>query len=366
MEGQRRPGETLLKQRHRTSETSSVKFTPAIRFEDTMSTEHQTPKYTTTISFNEIHAEKRKKETGGPGFIHTLEVLVKELVPLYAERLDELTLESAINTSNESVGAVSVMKDLKGYVQPQAFEKSGNADGKLATAKDIEALIRNDMNRCFPPCTEDGVMEGITLAEMQPILRLHGIFIEEADLGQTTFAYVRDCRDQLMTVRVLGEAMTESPITVRRPTEAWPFPSFMGPRCSAESSKRRGILDPKIGHLASLEKAMKEDEAEEDSLGAARLLWLNTKEERTTRREALLARAEDAVTALTDLKKGKAVLRLKEKTKALQDEEILQDDYEKILSEAEQKVMGFQLDKYGAKMLLAPAKKKFSRAEKNK
>ena len=139
----------------------------------------------------------------------------------------------------------------------------------------------------------------------------------------------------------------------------------MGPRCSAESSKRRGILDPKIGHLASLEQEMKEDEAEEDSLGAARLLWLNTKEERTTRKEALLARAEDAVTALTDLKKGKAVLRLKEKTKALQNEEILQDDYQKILSEAEQKVMGFQLDKYGTKMLLAPAKKK-SRAEKNK
>ena len=158
-------------------------------------------------------------------------------------------------------------------------------------------------------------MEGITLAEMQPILRLHGIFIEEADLRQTTFAYVRACRTQLMTVRVLGEAMPESPITVRRPTEAWPFPSFMGPRCSAENSKRRGILDPKIGHLASLEQAMKEDEAEEDSLGAARLLWLNTKEERTTRREALLARAEDAVTVLTDLKKGKAVLRLKEKTK---------------------------------------------------
>ena len=35
MEGQRRPGETLLKQRHRTSETSSVKFRPARRVEDT-------------------------------------------------------------------------------------------------------------------------------------------------------------------------------------------------------------------------------------------------------------------------------------------------------------------------------------------
>ena len=72
------------------------------------------------------------------------------------------------------------------------------------------------------------------------------------------------------------------------------------------------------------------------------------------------------MTALTDLKKGKAVLRIKEKTKALQDEEILQDDYEKILLEAERKVMSYQLDNYGAKMLLAPGKKMFSRAEKNK
>ena len=205
---------------------------------------NQTPEYTTTTSFFEIWDDMKKMKTGGPGFIHSLDRLRKELAGLYTTRLDKAMVTTAMEAVNESAGVnrISVMQNLQGYVQPQAVRFSENADASLADAENIEALVQSDMLRVLPPCSQDGALEGITIAEMQPILRLHGIFIEGATLKVATFAYVRAFRDWLMTTKGIGEALITETVSPRKITEPWPYPSFMGPRCSAESNRRQGIL----------------------------------------------------------------------------------------------------------------------------
>ena len=210
-------------------------------------------------------------------------------------------------------------------------------------AEKLEALVRSDVTRAIPPCTQNGVMDGVTASEMRPFLRLHGIFMENADYKLTSYAYMRISRDWVLSAQDLEEALSFGSFVPRRATEPWPFPSFMGPGCSTDHSRRMGVLDPQMNIMASVESAMLAEEAEEDEQAGSVLVTMSKMELRTKTVKPLLERTDELVKGLVAYKKSKSVPGITEKSRQLQREEITPKAYSVFLEEAESKLVDIQL-----------------------
>ena len=146
----------------------------------------------------------------------------------------------------------------------------------------LDVLIRNDIRSFFPPCTMKAVMEGIRVEDLQPILRLGGIFIteENAEQAQVEFAYLRFFRGLMFTRTALQEASKMIALTERSSTEAWPFPSFLGKRCTIEESRKNGVFDPpKTNHFNIIRDAMKKVHEKEDAEASELLVAIAKKDE---------------------------------------------------------------------------------------
>ena len=301
-----------------------------------------TPRYTTTTTCKDIHAGKIETKTGGPGFWEHLEELLKGLKELYNRRLEDGTLDLAIAEVNASSSTTSVMSGLQGFLQPQAIKHSEIADAGLTRAEKLEALVRSDVTRAIPPCTQNGVMDGVTASEMRPFLRLHGIFMENADYKLTSYAYMRISRDWVLSAQDLEEALSFGSFVPRRATEPWPFPSFMGPGCSTDHSRRMGVLDPQMNIMASVESAMLAEEAEEDEQAGSALVTMSKMELRAKTVQSLLERTDELVKGLVAYKKSKSVPGITEKSRQLQQEEITPIAYAGFLEEAESRLEAIQ------------------------
>ena len=137
-----------------------------------MMTENITPRYTTTTTCKDIHAGRLETKTGGPVIWEDYDELLKGLKELYDRRLDEATLDLAIAEVNASSTRPSVMSGLQGFLQPRAIKLTENANAGTVRAEKLEALVRSDLIRAIPPCTQKGVMDGVTASEMKPFLPL--------------------------------------------------------------------------------------------------------------------------------------------------------------------------------------------------
>ena len=301
-----------------------------------------TPRYTTTTTCKDIHAGKKETKTGGPGFWAHEEEYLKGLMELYDIQLDDRMLDVAISEVNASATTTSVMSGLQGFVQPQVILHTENADASLARVEKLGALIQSDLARAIPPCTQKGVMEGVTAAEIRPFLRLHGLFIESADIKMSAYAYLRTARDWVMTAQGLEEVRKAEAFVTRKTTEPWPFPSFMGPGCSSDRSRRLGVLDPQMNIMASVETAMLAEEAEEDELAGSALVTMSKVELRAKTVQSLLERTADLVKGLVTYKKSKSVPGITEKSRQLQQEEITPLAYAVFLDEAENRLEAIQ------------------------
>ena len=312
-------------------------------FSKMLMTENMTPRYTTTTTCKDIHAGKLEMKTGGPVIWEDYDELLKGLKELYDRRLDEATLDLAIAEVNASSTTTSVMSGLQGFLQPQAIKLTENANAGTVRAEKLEALVRSDLIRAIPPCTQKGVMDGVTASEMKPFLRLHGIFLENADYKLTAYAYMRILRDWVLGAQDLEEALSFGSFVPRGATEPWPFPSFMGPHCSADRSRRMGVLDPQMNIMASVESAMLAEEAEEDEQAGSALVTMSKMELRAQIVKPLLARTDELIKGLVAYKKSKSVSGITEKTRQLQREEITPKAYSDFLEEAESKLEEIQL-----------------------
>ena len=293
-----------------------------------------TTRFSSTYTFDTARQKMRASESDDNLCFADLATAEEKMQKLYDKHLSGAQLKAAVEEVRLTAQGKSAMEKLTGFTKLVEIQVSEKEDAAEAAAENRTRLIASDLRTCFPPCDDEGVMEGIRDGELRATLRVQGRFIDGDDRETLETAYLEMTEGPLLGPALVDSALAAEGVDWRDPAAPWPYLGFGGPQEQGEGDGGGGTPAKPLSMAELVQQKMRERAKGGKTPARRQVGFTSTSRTATARGEALVKKGEELEVWAQSSGRSEGLKALEGARKKFLAKTIDPDEYEELLDEA--------------------------------